>query len=203
MPEHPSKRSAVLRWVERLGLAAALSCATWVAFVTVEGVAFERDARRDMETAPAPDADPPVTVRHGALIALLDIPRLGFSEIVAEGDSDDVLRVAIGHLPDTPLPWQPGRSAVAGHRDGHFRPLKDIRAGDTILLRMPHGTLTYVVESTAIVLPSDLTVLTPTRDRYLTLITCYPFSFIGRAPQRFVVHARGLDLTQAPRPARP
>lgn len=203
MPEQPSKRSAVLSWIERLGLAAALSCAAWVAFVTVEGLAFEREARREMETTPTPDADPALTVRHGALIGLLDIPRLGFSEIVAEGDSDDVLRVAIGHLPDTPLPWQPGRSAVAGHRDGHFRPLKDIRPGDSILLRMRHGTITYVVESTAIVLPSDLTVLTPTRDRYLTLITCYPFSFIGKAPQRFVVHARGLSPTGAPRPTRP
>lgn len=187
---HPSRRAATLAWVERLGLAAAICCAGWVVFVTVEGETFEREARREINT-PRSDPDPPVTVRQGAPIGLLDIPRLGFSEIVAEGDTDDVLRVAIGHLPDTPLPWLPGRSALAGHRDGHFRPLQDIRTGDTIVLRLSHTTLEYVVESTAIVVPSDLSVLTPTRDRYLTLITCYPFSFVGRAPQRFIVHARG------------
>jgi sortase A len=148
----------------------------------------ERAAAADRgapEAPPAGDARPAV----GSVIGILEIPRLGFSEIVAEGDSDDVLRVAIGHLPDTPLPWQPGNSAIAGHRDQHFRPLANVRVGDRIRLSTRQGDFTYRLREIRIVLPTDLSVLEPTSERQLTLITCYPFTFIGKAPKRFVMLA--------------
>jgi sortase A len=189
---------AKTKWVERALAVVAGVCFAWVAAAAVRGVAFAREARRSLSDPPiiATPASVPVP-RMGDPIGILEIPRLGVSEIVAEGDTDEILAVAIGHLPDTPLPWEPGRSAVAGHRDGHFRPLKDIRPGDRIYLKARHVSLEYEVERTLIVMPDDLSVITPTPDSYLTLITCYPFSYVGRAPQRFVIHARAVERHHA------
>ena len=97
--------------------------------------------------------------------------------------------MAVGHLPDTPPPWETGNSAVAAHRDGLFRPLKDIRVGDRLTMQTARGDFEYEVRDTKIVEPSDLSVLRPLDADALTLITCYPFNYIGSAPQRFIVHA--------------
>ena len=114
--------------------------------------------------------------------------------MIAEGDDTNTLRAAIGHLPDTPMPWKPGNSAFAGHRDGIFRPLKDVRTGDAIVLSTGRGTFTYRIDRTLIVKPEDVWVLKPPpAGRTLTLITCYPFVYIGHAPQRFVVIATAVD----------
>ena len=99
------------------------------------------------------------------------------------------LRIAVGHLPDTPLPWEPGNSAVAAHRDGIFRPLENVRNGDRVIVRTSRGDFEYQVQNTQIVRPTDLSVLEPLGADALTLITCYPFSYIGSAPKRFIVHA--------------
>ena len=84
---------------------------------------------------------------------MLDVPRLGLTTPVVEGDDDVTLKRAVGHLPDTPLPWQGGNSAIAGHRDGLFRPLKDIKVGDEIRFRGSRANLRYRVTKTAIVEP--------------------------------------------------
>lgn len=126
----------------------------------------------------------------GSLVGMLDVPRLRMSAPVVEGDDDGTLKASAGHLPDTPLPWQPGNSAIAGHRDGLFRPLKGVKVGDEITFRTTREALRYRVTATAIVQPDDLSVLAPRRHDALTLITCYPFYFVGAAPQRFVVHAQ-------------
>ena len=110
------------------------------------------------------------------LIGSLDIPRLGLSAVIAEGDDDATLKVAIGHLPDTPLPWHEGNSALAGHRDTFFRPLQDIRVGDDVRISTPHGDFRYTVRETMVVGPNDVWVLDRTDRSTLTLITCYPFS---------------------------
>ena len=127
------------------------------------------------------------------VIALIDIPRLNVSSPIMSGDSEAVLDVAIGHLPDTPKPWQPGNSAIAAHRDGLFRPLRRIRIGDEVRIRSTAGDLLYRVRETKVVEPDDLSVLAPTEQSTLTLITCYPFNFIGNAPQRFIVHAERIE----------
>lgn len=105
------------------------------------------------------------------------------------GDDDATLDMAVGHLPDTPRPWEPGNSAMAAHRDGLFRPLKGIKVGDELRLRTREGDFTYRVRETKVVMPTDLSVLEPTEHNSLTLITCYPFNYVGAAPKRFIVHA--------------
>jgi len=131
----------------------------------------------------------PASLSVGDPVGTLYIPRLGVAGVVVEGDESHVLDRAIGHLPDTPLPWQTGNSALAAHRDTIFRPLKDVRSGDVLRLATPHGDFTYRVRETVIVQPDDLWVLDATPVSMLTLISCYPFHYIGPAPERFIVRA--------------
>lgn len=174
-----------LRWAERALFVVAAACVMWVAWVYVETYRFEAKARAS--TASARDAVE--VLETGAPIGTVEIPRVGLFAAVAEGDDDGTLRVAVGHLPDTPLPWQGSNAAFAGHRDVRFRALKDLAIGDEILLSTIRGRFVYRVERTRVVDPSDLSVLGPTSQPTLTLITCYPFSYVGRAPLRFVVTA--------------
>jgi sortase A len=137
-------------------------------------------------------------------IGRLEIPRIGLSAIVMEGDDENTLNVAIGHLPDTPLPWQDGNVALAGHRDTFFRPLRRIQTSDDIRLVTPRGTFRYRTTRQIVVEPDELWVLNPTPAADLTLITCYPFDFVGPAPRRFVVHAERIVETSkanAPTPS--
>jgi sortase A len=123
------------------------------------------------------------------LIGQLDIPRLKLSVAVVAGDDDATLRVAVGYLPYTSLPWEGGNTALAGHRDTFFRPLRDISAGDEIRLLTPNGELRYHVRKIFVVEPDAVWVLDAQPDATLTLITCFPFSAVGSAPWRFVVQA--------------
>jgi sortase A len=134
----------------------------------------------------------PRTFKDGEAIGEIRIARLKLSVVVAEGDSPTILRRAAGHLTGTAQPGSEGNVVIAGHRDTFFRPLKDIRAGDTIVVETPDGDFRYLVESTAIVSPTTVSVLAPTAERTLTLITCFPFYYVGSAPDRFIVRAREL-----------
>ena len=127
------------------------------------------------------------------LIGRIDIPRLGISAIVSAGVDDRTLRRAVGHVPGTALPGDAGNSALAAHRDTFFGPLQWARTGDRIRVRTPDGDVNYVVSDTRVVEPTDLSVLASTPDSTLTLITCYPFNYVGPAPQRFIVRARAVD----------
>lgn len=142
--------------------------------------AFERAARAQHV---------PTRVAAGGLVGMLDVPRLQLSTPVIEGDDDGTLKRSVGHLPDTPMPWEAGNSAIAGHRDGLFRPLKDVKVGDEIRFRTTTDEFRYRVTKTTIVSPDDLSVLERQPQASLTLITCYPFYYVGSAPQRFIVHA--------------
>jgi sortase A len=137
-------------------------------------IAAWREAVRD--SAPAP-------------LAVLRIPKLHLEVPVLPGTDDRTLDRAVGHVDDTALPGADGNTAVAGHRDGFFRGLKDIAVGDAIELDTPQGKRIYRVERTWVVEPEDVSVLDPTSSPALTLITCYPFYFVGPAPQRFIVRA--------------
>lgn len=125
----------------------------------------------------------------GAPIGLLNIPRLQVSVVVAEGTSDEVLRHAVGHLSSTPPPGG-GNVVLAGHRDTFFRPLEGIRPGDRIVFDDGERQHRYQVDWIDIVDPDRVEVLAPTPEAVLTLVTCYPFRYIGAAPRRFVVRAR-------------
>lgn len=193
----PSSRSATRRVVEIALIVCGMASVAWVATAAMRSSAYTRETTALAETWPGPGARPefaaaaPVieTLERGAAIGVLSIPRLKFSEAIAEGDDDDTLGVSIGHLPDTPLPWHMGNSVVAAHRDTQFRALEGIRIGDRMRLRTPRGEFAYVVDDLIIVEPNDLSVLKPSRQRMITLITCYPFRYVGHAPQRFIVSA--------------
>jgi sortase A len=129
-------------------------------------------------------------VGHGEIIGRLAIPRLKLEVVVLEGSDSRILDVAAGHVEGTALPGSIGNIAIAAHRDTFFRPLRDIRRDDIISLRTAAGDFAYQVESTEVVDPTDIEALHQTADAELTLVTCYPFHYIGPAPKRFIVHAR-------------
>ncbi len=133
-------------------------------------------------------------VIDGNPIGEMEIPRLGLKAIFVQGDSPKILRHAVGHVSETAMPGDPGNVVLTGHRDTFFRPLRNVQKGDAITLRTPDGDFQYQVESTAVVPPSDVQVLEPSSGRMLTLISCYPFYYVGPAPNRFIVRARQLDL---------
>jgi sortase A len=133
----------------------------------------------------APDADQLVLGR-------IEIPRIGVSAIVREGDDDTTLAVAVGHIPGTARPGERGNMALAGHRDSFFRALRQIQLHDTIRIRTAGRRYEYLVDSTEVVAPEETRVLDPTGDAVLTLVTCYPFEYVGHAPNRFIVRASRL-----------
>jgi sortase A len=126
-------------------------------------------------------------------MAVVEIPRLRLRAPLYDGVDDLTLDRGLGHIPGTALPHQEGNLAIAGHRDSFFRALKDIHEGDTISVATTGETATYIVEHTSVVDPSDVEVLKPRSKSGLTLVTCYPFYFVGHAPKRFIVEA---SLTQ-------
>ncbi|HWR54081.1 MAG TPA: class D sortase [Bryobacteraceae bacterium] len=131
-----------------------------------------------------------------AVVGRIEIPRIGVKGMILEGTSNACLRRAIGHIEGTALPGQPGNIGLAGHRDTFFLGLKGIKKDDTIRIRTLDGTFTYKVESIRIVTPRDVGVLDPTPEPTLTLVTCYPFNFVGSAPDRYIVHAREIRPSQ-------
>ena len=157
---------------------------------------FQRKASRVTvnERSAGPTSVPHTVVilppHQGGVIGRIEIPRLEISAMVLEGTTAKVLLVAVGHISGTALPGVRGNTALAAHRDTIFRRLKEVKAGDDIVVTTSFGKFRYVVDSTEIVSPTDVRVLRPTPDAELTLVTCYPFSYIGAAPQRFIVHAR-------------
>jgi sortase A len=124
------------------------------------------------------------------LIGKVSIPRLAISAIVKEGVDDETLSIAVGHFPSSPLPGGPGNVALSAHRDTFFRNLKDVRRNDEITISTGTGRYVYRVTSYKVVLPTEVSVLAPSPgENTLTLVTCYPFYFVGPAPKRFIVSA--------------
>ena len=140
------------------------------------------------EGTPAPKSRPPA--KEGDILGRLEIPGIKLSVIVLEGTTTKTLRLGAGHIVGTALPGEHGNIAIAAHRDTWFRALKDIHRYDIISLKTPAGTSTYQVDWIQITTPGDVTILTTADGSSLTLVTCYPFQYIGAAPERFIVHAR-------------
>jgi sortase A len=131
------------------------------------------------------------TVQPGRAFGRLEFPARGYSALVAEGVDDETLRLAIGHLPGTAFPGEPGNVALAGHRDSFFRVLKDVGTDEEVRFRTPDGVFSYRIESRSVLEPSRVDVVAARAEApLLTLVTCYPFGFIGPAPLRYVVRAR-------------
>jgi sortase A len=135
----------------------------------------------EYEDSLAKHLDPP--------LAVLRISKLQLEVPVLEGTDDLTLNRGVGHILGTGRPGDEGNVGIAGHRDGFFRALKDIGPGDTIELQTTRGTDRYTVDQIVLVRPNDVSILQPRPVRSLTLVTCYPFYFIGSAPQRYIVQA--------------
>jgi sortase A len=144
-------------------------------------------ARQKAARAPNP---PHLRFHHGDVLGRLTIPRLNLSVMVLEGDDAAILKEGAGHIPSTSLPNQNGNLGIAAHRDTYFRPLRLIHPNDVIEFTTAAGIWRYTVTDTEIVRPSDIQVLAKAPGRDLTLVTCYPFYFLGSAPKRWIVHAK-------------
>lgn len=194
----------VLRWVQYALLAAGVATLGYVGFVLVDTWIFQQRANAELERRLSVEREargrvPPVgastavgappAIGPDGLIGRIEIPRIGLSAIVFSGTDKKTLREAVGHIRSTALPGQPGNAGLAGHRDRFFRPLKDIRKDDTITVTTLRGEYSYRVVSTRVVAPTEISVLLPTGTETLTLVTCYPFYFVGSAPERFIVRA--------------
>ena len=129
----------------------------------------------------------------GSPLARIEISSVGLAAMIMEGVDGKTLRHAVGHIPGTSLPGQPGNVALAGHRDTFFRGLRNIHKDDEVTLTTLHGFYRYRVDSTQVVEPQATEVLDNSVDDILTLVTCYPFYFVGPAPKRFIVRARRIS----------
>ncbi|MCW5983003.1 MAG: class D sortase [Bryobacteraceae bacterium] len=155
----------------------------------VEGTVFQATGEMTLEEAPVAAPAAVHVPQAGELLGRIAIPRLRLSVVLFEGTTASTLRRGAGRIEGTAFPWQPGNVGIAAHRDRFFRPLRNIRVGDEIRLATPFGNRRYTVTNTWILEPDQVHVLGPTDDSSLTLVTCYPFYYVGNAPQRFVVRA--------------
>lgn len=191
-------RDRIARWIERGLVVMGTTCLLWVGAFAMHAVTYQTEQEARLAQLGASTAhlsvdraEDGVVSRHDAALPIgrLEIPRIGLSTVVMDGDDEHTLNVAVGHLPDTPFPWEDGNAALAGHRDTFFRPIRRLQTGDEIRLVTPRGTFRYRATRQLVVEPDELWVLEPFPTAALTLITCYPFDFVGPAPRRFVVHA--------------
>lgn len=194
----------ILRWTQRLFFAAAILLLGYYGFVVVDAWFFEQRESRilqrllanrykpsadSVQLKPAKSTAGPPSIGTSGLIGRIEIPRLDLSAIVMEGTSPTNLRRAVGHISGTALPGQPGNVGISGHRDTYFRPLRKIQQNDIITLTTLLGEYRYRVVFIKIVGPNDVSVLDPSGNEILTIVTCYPFYFVGSAPNRFIVRA--------------
>lgn len=179
----------ILDWTQLVLIAGGVSMLSYCGFVVAGAWAFQRSERIQLERISQFPTTSPLPVEGRGLSGRIEIPRLGLSVMVTEGVSDGVLRRAAGHIPGTALPGEPGNVGISAHRDTFFRPLRNIQLADEIILTTVLGEYRYHVVSTRIVNPSEVSVLAPGPSEVLTLVTCYPFYFIGSAPDRFIVRA--------------
>lgn len=203
LPPHatPPRRRRGLRLLERLLLVVGIVCLGYYGYVSAESALYQAFETRELNAILASVPERPAVAAAGAAparrrapaagaaVGRIEIPRLGVSAVVRAGSDARTLRLAVGHIPGTALPGDAGNVGLAAHRDTFFRRLGDIRPGDEVRVVTPDGTFVYRVEGSKVVEPSDVWVLDPTARPALTLVTCYPFTYIGSAPQRFIVRA--------------
>ena len=181
-----------------MGAAGAAIVESYV-YQTVESRAFDRARESRTSSRSVPGSEGPLGFPsrraldvHPAPVVLgrLEIPRLGIRAMVREGVDDETLKVAVGHIPGTARPGENGNIGLAAHRDSFFRALRDVRKGDLMRLTTLDGSETYRVASATVVDPARVGVLAGVNGtRGLTLVTCFPFDYIGAAPKRFIVAA--------------
>jgi sortase A len=193
----------ILKWTQRVLFAGAILLLGYCAFALGDAWLFQRRAARDLgrlqrdrraasQLTPQPVSviAPRVAPVAGSLIGRIQIARLDLSVVVVEGVDRISLRRAVGHIPGTALPGEAGNVGLAGHRDTFFRQLKDVKIDDEIQISTLTGNFKYQVVALRIVDPENVAVLAASGENVLTLVTCYPFYFVGPAPKRWIVRAR-------------
>ncbi len=189
--------------VRFLFLAVGIGCLGVYGFAWLQRVVYQHNEDQEFDRtvmlAPFRAKPEAVAPAANALIGRLTVPRLHLSAIVREGVDRTTLRLAVGHIPATALPGQVGNIGVAGHRDTFFRGLKDLRTTDRIQFSTTQGDFEYIVDSLRVVNPENVSVLASSSEKVLTLVTCFPFWYIGSAPKRFIVRARQVPSETAPR----
>ena len=210
------RTNAFLRWSQRLFFLVGILALGYVGFVLVDAKLYQAyhtwRFQQDLDglrlsvnrgvSLPLPSSPPSLAKaeranaeslrmggREGAPLGRIEISAIGLEVMILEGTEDETLRRAVGHIPGTSLPGQNGNVAIAGHRDTFFRQLRNIQKDDEITLTTLNGSYRYRVDSTKIVEPEEIGVLYDSGGAILTLVTCYPFNFVGSAPQRFIVRA--------------
>jgi sortase A len=183
-----------LRWASRVLFIGGVLAVSYVGFALLHAKCYQAMAERSFEKQTQVDAKSGVSPhntspKEGDILGRIEIPRLGMKVVILEGTTSQTLRLGVGHIEGTALPGEAGNVALAGHRDTFFRGLKDIRASDEIQVQSATGIARYEVDTVRVVAPDDIEVLAPSAGAAITLVTCYPFHFIGPAPERFVVHA--------------
>jgi sortase A len=161
--------------------------------VPARGQYHEATIIGDTVREPQGSVPPSKAAFPSSIIGRLSVPRLHLSAMVREGVDAHTLQLAVGHIPSTVLPGQAGNVGVAGHRDTFFHGLKNLKTTDEIQFSTVRGNFRYQVESLMVVEPDNVDVLGPVDANVLTLVTCYPFSYIGNAPKRFIVRARQIS----------
>ena len=136
--------------------------------------------------------------QSSGLVGRIEIPRVGLSAVIVEGTTASALRRGVGHVENTAFPGEAGNVALAGHRDTYFRKLREVSLGDGIRLTTPDGVFAYQVVSATVVPPERGDLVGAASQSVLTLVTCYPFEWIGPAPSRFVVRARPVAAVNLP-----
>lgn len=202
-PAPRPKRRLLLVVIERVLLLVGLSALGYTAGTIGGAAVYQEYESRQLDAVlqsgpQTPGADGAQSPVRRSVVGRIDIPRLGVSTIIKAGDDARTLQLAVGHIRGTAWPGAPGNIGLAGHRDTFFRRLQDIEAGDVIQLVAPEGTFNYEVERTHVVGPKDVWVLDDTGEPTLTLVTCYPFTYVGTAPERFIVRARLVTEPAAP-----
>ena len=180
---------SVVRTIYRVLLLSGAAVLVWAGGSVVYANIFQyfeasRFDDRTISSAPSPQ------IREGDVIGKLEIPKAGVSVMVLEGVNEDALAIAAAHVSATPLPEARGNFVIAAHRDTFFRKLREVRKGDLIRFSTIEETYWYSITTTEVVQPAETWVMQSHGYSEITLITCFPFSYIGSAPQRFVVHAR-------------
>ena len=191
----PTRINPVLRWSRNVFLIIGLLALSYVGFALLDARLYQAEQARRFERALketnlARAESPGIAVSEGSPLGRIEISAVGLVAMILEGTDEGTLRRAVGHIRGTPLPGQRGNVALAGHRDTFFRGLRNIHKDDEITLTTLSGSYRYRVDSTKVVEPEAIEVLDEAADDILTLVTCYPFNFVGSAPKRFIVRAR-------------
>ena len=182
-----------------LGLAAIVAGAAllgWVALEFAQRSLAQRKAARELvrELPPIESAIPQAIPRprpaKGEPVARISIAEAGVDAVALEGVETDILDRAVGHFPTSALPGEIGNASFAAHRDTFFRGLRHVSVGQLVQVETSSSVMSYRIEETRVVEPTQVDVIEPRGGKQLTLITCHPFDFVGPAPRRFVVHAR-------------